>query len=57
MVSKDTDWTGNSVTISLILKYHLDLEVTFIILDICAELFVNSTSGSKDIEQTRKRDR
>ena len=27
-----------------------------IILDICAQLFVNPTSGSKDIERTRKRD-
>jgi len=29
----------------------------FIILDICAKLFVNPTRGSKDIEWTRKRDR
>ena len=27
-----------------------------IILDICAKLFVNPTRGSKDIDQTRKRD-
>jgi len=27
-----------------------------IILDICAELFVDPTRGSKDIEPTRKRD-
>jgi len=28
-----------------------------IILDICAELFVNLTKGSKDIERTQKCDR
>jgi len=27
-----------------------------IILDMCAELFVNSNRGSKDIERTRKHD-
>jgi len=27
-----------------------------IILDICAQIFVNPTRGSKDIERTRKRD-
>jgi len=27
-----------------------------IILDICAKIFVNPTSGLKDIERTRKRD-
>jgi len=34
---------------------NVDTAHGFITLDICANLFVNPTSGSKDIERTRKR--
>jgi len=52
--------------VCLTINYHFDLEtwlniptahlLIIIILDICTELFVNPTRGSKDMEQTRKRD-
>jgi len=64
MGSKDIEWTRNTVKQCLILDCDLDFEHwsnigtahRVIILDICAKLFVNPTMGSKDIEQTRKRD-
>jgi len=35
---------------------NIDTAHFFIILDMCAKLFVNSTRGLKDIDRTQKRD-